>query len=272
MDSVFSSYWHAFRDTSELSASIIPFRSQKYIDRRFVLLRFSKSCLQPPLLPGFYPHYQGATLGPVHVGVRSQTAGHRLTAVRTAIVRARRKECEEASRGGGGTKAGCLAASPVGDLSTVFLLRFSIALVDTAGASSFPVNFPRTCRQYLFRISLHQTSRFRPLQGWFTLLQRLAMLLQGRSPFTCDCTLSALITASLTPSVIGDRPSHAIWFQQLRDSGGKSSYVGRLETAHAIATSHTPSWLCPGGCRGRKMPWAWLCPRPWLSRVVTTWR
>ena len=144
MDSVFSSYWHAFRDTSELSASIIPFRSQKYIDRRFVLLRFSKSCLQPPLLPGFYPHYQGATLGPVHVGVRSQTAGHRLTAVRTAIVRARRKECEEASRGGGGTKAGCLAASPVGDLSTVFLLRFSIALVDTAGASSFPVNFPRT--------------------------------------------------------------------------------------------------------------------------------
>src|SRR5207253_1678199 len=59
------------------------------------------------------------------------------------------------------------------------------------------------------------TSRFRPLQGWFTPLQRLAMLLQGRSPFSCDCTLSALITASLTPSVIGDRPSHAICLQQL---------------------------------------------------------
>src|SRR5712672_2903060 len=29
--------------------------------------------------------------------------------------------------------------------------------------------------------------------------------------FSCDCTLSALITASLTPSVIGDRPSHPIW-------------------------------------------------------------
>jgi hypothetical protein len=39
-------------------------------------LRFSKSCLQPPLLPGFYPHSQGATLGPVHVGVRSQTRPH----------------------------------------------------------------------------------------------------------------------------------------------------------------------------------------------------
>ena len=73
VDSVFSSYWHAFRDASELSASIIPVRSQKYIDRRFVPLRFSKSCLQPPLLPGFYPHSQGATWGPVHVGVRSQT-------------------------------------------------------------------------------------------------------------------------------------------------------------------------------------------------------
>ena len=49
---------------------------QKYIDRRFVPLRFSKSCLRPPLLPGFYPHSQGATWGPVHVGVRSQTRPH----------------------------------------------------------------------------------------------------------------------------------------------------------------------------------------------------
>ena len=38
--------------------------------------RFSRSCLRPPLLPGFYPHSQGATLGPVHVGVRSQTRPH----------------------------------------------------------------------------------------------------------------------------------------------------------------------------------------------------
>ena len=76
MDSVFSSYWHAFRMLPNLSASIIPVRSQKYIDRRFVPSRFSKSCLQSPLLPGFYPHSQGATLGPVHVGVRSQTKPH----------------------------------------------------------------------------------------------------------------------------------------------------------------------------------------------------
>ena len=63
-------------NASELSASIIPVRSQKYIDRRFVPLRFSKSCLQPPLLPGFYPHSQGASWGPVHVGVRSHTRPH----------------------------------------------------------------------------------------------------------------------------------------------------------------------------------------------------
>ena len=33
-------------------------------------------------------------------------------------------------------------------------------------------------------------------------------------------------------------------FQQLRNSEGESSHVGRLETAHAIATSRIPSWLC----------------------------
>ena len=29
-----------------------------------------------PLLPGFYPHSQGASWGPVHIGVRSQTRPH----------------------------------------------------------------------------------------------------------------------------------------------------------------------------------------------------
>jgi hypothetical protein len=33
---------------------------------------------------------------------------------------------------------------------TVFPLRFSFALVDTAGASSFPVNFPRTSASTAF--------------------------------------------------------------------------------------------------------------------------
>src|ERR1700680_3424608 len=65
-------------------------------------------------------------------------------------------------------------------------------------------------RHHFLRISLHWASRLRSLRGWFTLPARLAMLLQGRSPFSCDCTLSALITASLTPSVIVDRPSHPI--------------------------------------------------------------
>jgi hypothetical protein len=79
----------------------------------------------------------------------------------------------------------------------------------------FSRQLPQDFREYFFHISLHWTSRFRPLQGWFTPLRRLAMLLQGRSPFSCDCTLSALITASLTPSVIGDRPSHPTCFRQL---------------------------------------------------------
>jgi len=47
-------------------------RSQKRADQRLVPIRFSRFCLRPPLLPGFYPHSQGATVGPVHVGVRSQ--------------------------------------------------------------------------------------------------------------------------------------------------------------------------------------------------------
>ena len=42
---VFSSYGHAFGNASELSASIIPVRSQKYIDRRFVAYAFLKVLL-----------------------------------------------------------------------------------------------------------------------------------------------------------------------------------------------------------------------------------
>ena len=60
-------------------------------------------------------------------------------------------------------------------------------------------------REYFFRISLHRTSRFRPLHGWFA-LRRLAMLLQGSISFSCDRTLSALITASLI-NAIRDRGS-----------------------------------------------------------------
>src|SRR5438132_7314752 len=79
----------------------------------------------------------------------------------------------------------------------------------------FPRQLSQDFREYFFRISLYRTSCFRSLQPWFTPLRRLAMLLQGRSPFSCDCTLSALITFSLTTSVIGDRPSHPICLRQL---------------------------------------------------------
>ena len=67
-------------------------------------------------------------------------------------------------------------------------------------------------RHHFFRISLHRTSHFRPLQGCFTPLARLAILLQGRSPYSQIAPLSALINGSLSPSVIGDRPSHPICF------------------------------------------------------------
>ena len=60
----------------ERSASIIPIRSQKYIDRRFAPLRFSKSCLQPPPLTRLLSALSRSPWGPVHVGVRSQTRPH----------------------------------------------------------------------------------------------------------------------------------------------------------------------------------------------------
>jgi hypothetical protein len=77
-------------------------------------------------------------------------------------------------------------------------------------------------------ISLHWTSRFRPLQGWFTPLRRLAMLLQGSISlfYSLIAPLSAWITASLSPSVIGNRPSHLIWFRKL--SRLVSQMVSRL--------------------------------------------
>jgi hypothetical protein len=81
--------------------------------------------------------------------------------------------------------------------------------------TQFPRQLFQDLREYFFRVSLHRTSSFRPLQACFTPLPRLAMLLQGSISFSCDRTLSALITVSLTPSVIWDRPSHAICLHQL---------------------------------------------------------
>jgi hypothetical protein len=70
----FQFVWHAFRNASELCLPrSFPFVARSTFDRRFVPIRFSRPCLRLPLLPGFYPHSQGAPWGPVHVGVRSQT-------------------------------------------------------------------------------------------------------------------------------------------------------------------------------------------------------
>ena len=54
--------------------------------------------------------------------------------------------------------------------------------------------------------------------------------------FSCDCTLTALITASLTPSVIGDRPS-PIWLRH--SSQGTSFSRILLREGHLIRESET---------------------------------
>ena len=63
-DSVFSSYWHAFRNASELSASIIPVRSQKYIDRRLRTLAFLKVLLATTTLTRLLSALSRGHMGP----------------------------------------------------------------------------------------------------------------------------------------------------------------------------------------------------------------
>src|SRR5262249_14364307 len=115
----------------------------------------------------------------------------------------------------GGVARGGPQVPPHRERISIGANRVSLAIFFCARRHRQRIQFSRQLsqdfRQYFFRISLHRATRFRPLPGCFTLPGGLAMLLQGRSPFSCDCTLSALITASLTPSVIGDRPSHPIW-------------------------------------------------------------
>src|SRR5260370_35728230 len=94
--------------------------------------------------------------------------------------------------------------------------------------------------EHFFRISLHRTSRFRPLQVWFTPLRRLAMLLQGLISFSCDRTLSALITASLTPSVIGDRPSPICWQQLTLYCHLPLSNIRRVDNSSGLRKYSSP--------------------------------
>jgi hypothetical protein len=77
VDSVFSSY----RTPSAMLPNFVcldPSRSFPEVHRISASYPYVSPGLacDHPLLPGFYPHSQGATWGPVHVGVRSQTRPH----------------------------------------------------------------------------------------------------------------------------------------------------------------------------------------------------
>ncbi len=99
--------------------------------------------------------------------------------------------------------------------STSFFLKKSCLETKRFSRHAWQVNdvvHPKTVegRKDLQSFSKHSRTpitrvTMRPVSG-------LAILSLNPSlqPFSCDCTLSALITASLTPSVIGDRPSHPI--------------------------------------------------------------
>src|ERR1035437_4753617 len=91
-----------------------------------------------------------------------------------------------------------------------FLLRSSTPPAHSIFPSTFP-GPPRVLLSHLAALDLALSSASR-------LVHSAAQTCYASSrsiSFSCDCTLSALITASLTPSVIGDRPSHPIWFRQL---------------------------------------------------------
>ena len=72
----FSSYWHAFRNASELSASIIPVRSRStLIDASYPCVSQSLACNHHSY-PASIRTLKEPHRGPVHVGVRSQTRPH----------------------------------------------------------------------------------------------------------------------------------------------------------------------------------------------------
>ena len=78
-------------------------------------------------------------------------------------------------------------------------------------AGEFSTQFLHQFRQYCLGVSLPWTLSFHPLRFLFLLHGRLAILLHRVDLLIhWIAPLSALITASLTRSVIGDRPSHPI--------------------------------------------------------------
>jgi len=76
VDSVFSSYCTPFAMLPNCLPRSFPFVPRStLISASYPYVSQGLAC-DHPLLPGFYPHSQGAPWGPVHVGVRSQTRSH----------------------------------------------------------------------------------------------------------------------------------------------------------------------------------------------------
>ena len=87
-----------------------------------------------------------------------------------------------------------------------FLLRSSIPPAHPVFPSTFP-GLPRVLLSHLAAPDLALSSASRLAHS----AAKTCYASSRSISFSCDCTLSALITASLTPSVIGDRPSHPIY-------------------------------------------------------------
>src|ERR1700680_4922438 len=91
-----------------------------------------------------------------------------------------------------------------------FLLGSSTPPVHPVFPSTFP-GLPRVLLSHLAAPDLAPSSASSLLHS----AAKTCYAFSRSISFSCDRTLSALITASLTPSVIGDRPSHPICSQQL---------------------------------------------------------
>src|SRR5882724_977880 len=83
-----------------------------------------------------------------------------------------------------------------------FLLRSSTPPAHPVFPSTFP-GLPRVLLSHLAALDLALSSTSRLVHS----AAKTCYASSRSISFSCDCTLSALITASLTPSVIGDRPS-----------------------------------------------------------------
>src|SRR5439155_13206996 len=114
-----------------------------------------------------------------------------------------------------------------------FLLRSSIPPAHPVFPSTFP-GLPRVLLSHLAAPDLALSSASRLVHS----AAKTCYASSRSISFSCDCTLSALITASLTPSVIGDRPSHPICFLQ-RSGKIPASLPNPLEHSGQIYEENT---------------------------------